>query len=648
MFAGRAEVAFRKLTSRHDSTGLADGQTELLFSGWEALGQNLQEEALDKFNRCISVDPDNLSAYIGILEGLHALKKFQNVKDVLKRMPDGIKTNSEIQMRLLRTLSELGDIGAACIKWCEIDENLPSMPPYFFDITGQLWLGLYKDKQAANSDVGGRMLERLLLQSDDLPPRHVSTLGRILFEQREFNPSSFDLLNEFIVDFCNAKNIEYSAGRNLACWALTYDWVSVNEKCNLLKRYLMDFDAYAHLPYVLWEQVKKTDIRRRRENIELTAELLPELWRSASSANEAYRVFILAAICGESSMALANERIKLLEAKQLGGSLKKDLEYIASFAQVEGLAVPAIHTNSKLRIALCLSGQMRGYRQAWPSFNLMGLQGHDVRIFVHTWLDAGSIEPLPPKDVRLFTGEFGPAWRSVWNEMGSAHMLHRYPRFFRLFDANMTQVDEASLKGFYGTDHVVVEDANLPQFAGFTNSRKMHYKIMMANRLAQDSGEEFDLVIRFRPDIVLSPRMRQEFSFDWNNAFLTSRKERKLYADYTYYMFPHIDICMGDQMAIAVPEVMNIYANSYQDTLASEAIGSTFPEDFMPHRNLAMTCLYHGISILRCPLLTYLQHAPGYLPPRQLLIDALEKDSAGRSDISDRILFEAIELDSTL
>ncbi|SNY91705.1 hypothetical protein SAMN04515647_1939 [Cohaesibacter sp. ES.047] len=85
MFAGRAEVAFRKLTSRHDSTGLADGQTELLFLGWEALGQNHQEEALDKFNRCISVDPDNLSAYIGILEGLHALKKFQNVKDVLKR-----------------------------------------------------------------------------------------------------------------------------------------------------------------------------------------------------------------------------------------------------------------------------------------------------------------------------------------------------------------------------------------------------------------------------------------------------------------------------------------------------------------------------------------------------------------------------------
>jgi hypothetical protein len=43
----------------------------------------------------------------------------------------------------------------------------------------------------------------------------------------------------------------------------------------------------------------------------------------------------------------------------------------------------------RLRIALCISGQLRGYEAAHPSWSRLGLDRHEVTRFVHVWQDIG-------------------------------------------------------------------------------------------------------------------------------------------------------------------------------------------------------------------------------------------------------------------
>ena len=42
-----------------------------------------------------------------------------------------------------------------------------------------------------------------------------------------------------------------------------------------------------------------------------------------------------------------------------------------------------------LRVALCVSGQLRGYKEAFPSWPSLGLDDHQVTTFVHTWQSVG-------------------------------------------------------------------------------------------------------------------------------------------------------------------------------------------------------------------------------------------------------------------
>ena len=42
-----------------------------------------------------------------------------------------------------------------------------------------------------------------------------------------------------------------------------------------------------------------------------------------------------------------------------------------------------------MRVALCLTGLLRCYREAWPSINAVLAQPLRADIFVHTWSDIG-------------------------------------------------------------------------------------------------------------------------------------------------------------------------------------------------------------------------------------------------------------------
>ena len=166
-----------------------------------------------------------------------------------------------------------------------------------------------------------------------------------------------------------------------------------------------------------------------------------------------------------------------------------------------------------LRIAVCVSGQLRNFRSSWPTTRA-ALASYDTTIFLSTWdtIGAGlgsgdSIARKLPAAVR--DNLAGPLQtRQVFSE--------RYPITFGLFDtSDQTSRDEC--ERIFDTKSVRVHDEKAFDEAlretpglfasGTTNQAKMYFGIhdalSMKNDFESEHGLKFDLVIRIRPDLDL-------------------------------------------------------------------------------------------------------------------------------------------------
>lgn len=172
-------------------------------------------------------------------------------------------------------------------------------------------------------------------------------------------------------------------------------------------------------------------------------------------------------------------------------------------------------------VALCLSGQLRGYRQAWATTleTLGRLRRHRVVVFVSTWADVGhGFGAHDTVDRRL-----PPVLR---NRLPVA--LRRRPLFEQRYPQALAvlqgegRVSVADCQQFFGTPHVNLPDEfeveralvdrphQFPEGGVSTrirNSAKMYYGMGDAIRqkaaYEQQHRMKFDAVIRLRPDVPL-------------------------------------------------------------------------------------------------------------------------------------------------
>ena len=137
----------------------------------------------------------------------------------------------------------------------------------------------------------------------------------------------------------------------------------------------------------------------------------------------------------------------------------------------------------RLRIALCISGQLRGYKPLGSTGHATGLDRHEVTRFVHVWQDIGRnwqrIWGFLRRDPFL--------WDTFVRPNSIAFLRPRYPI---LMEAALlgSEVDEHRMSEFYDTPHVRIEDDRTGEFRGKVNLWKMHYKIEQAHKLAQSVG----------------------------------------------------------------------------------------------------------------------------------------------------------------
>ena len=253
--------------------------------------------------------------------------------------------------------------------------------------------------------------------------------------------------------------------------------------------------------------------------------------------------------------------------------------------------------SGKLKIAVCVSGQLRGYKGNHESFvEALGLGDHDYKVFVHTWRNIGMKFPWPAHAARVFSQEFAKAYYECF--VNRSHLLeyiqHQFPNLNSLLlDSSISTID--GLREEYKTSNIVIEDEADERFSSWDNQEKMHYKIYAAHKLAKNSGEGFDLMIRIRPDL----KLRCEKIPDLVELYNNSRKNLSVFTNRGFITrLWSSDFSMHDVFAIGIPQAMDVYANTYSDFMFHKEENTYFrTKQFVGHLTLEHNLYCHGIHV---------------------------------------------------
>lgn len=292
------------------------------------------------------------------------------------------------------------------------------------------------------------------------------------------------------------------------------------------------------------------------------------------------------------------------------------------------------------KVAICVSGQLRGFQAAFETWKHLLLPGIDATIFVSSWKRIGRASPEPFRYVLPFAGaRFTEAYKAVGTELGLPDMKQRYPSLYAALDQS-ADTSEAELSAFYRTPHVHLDDEQEPTFAALSNPDKMHRKIEHSFQMARGSGEEFDLYLRIRPDKPV--RM---IGFSWDDMANATDGLPRLYTENAMGVH-YAALEIGDQFAVGGLHAMQVYSETWSRAPDLWRFGlRMFQREMTGHVTLAQMCWLHGIDVRRAPMKFGALQDPEPLAV-SVIRDALVRDSASRSDPIDRRLLAAIEADA--
>lgn len=255
------------------------------------------------------------------------------------------------------------------------------------------------------------------------------------------------------------------------------------------------------------------------------------------------------------------------------------------------------HTSaSPLKVAVCVSGQLRGFRRAQSTWSAFHQVGCEVDYFVSVWRSIGRKLPLPGHAKRTFSGAFLTAYRDVAGRNGLDFIDRYYPRFSSYFKSEGGEIAEDELSSTYKTAYIDIEDDKAPKFSGFSNYQKMYYKIERCWNMLEKAELSYDLIIRIRPDVPIV-----DFDLDYHSVLEKSCRDNTVFSDFGYSIHPTVGLTVGDQFAVGCLSAMNIYSKTYTHTLTARTRKGTplsrHYGEFRPHCNLAFSLLERGVNV---------------------------------------------------
>ena len=251
--------------------------------------------------------------------------------------------------------------------------------------------------------------------------------------------------------------------------------------------------------------------------------------------------------------------------------------------------------NRKLNIAVCVSGQLRGFKEANLTWDRLGLSNHNTDFYIHTWKNVGVRFPDPtwrPHVERRFNDKnFVSAYISMCAKYGVSTVTELYPSIFSTSSGDFIATP-TSIKDAYGPRCVVAIDDDLDdRFVAMANQDKMYYKIRECFKLAESSEKQYDLVIRIRPDL----KINEGTSVDWHDVYEKCSRDNIVYSEAPPLLKENIFV--GDQFGASTFELSKIYANTFDfHDFAKEHKILGIPSVRGGHTTLAWSLLSHGIK----------------------------------------------------
>lgn len=255
--------------------------------------------------------------------------------------------------------------------------------------------------------------------------------------------------------------------------------------------------------------------------------------------------------------------------------------------------------NPRLKIALCVSGQLRDYQRAFASWEHLQLQDHQVDYYIHTWRATGMRLPNRVQHAnRGLSGQFLETYILALKAYGFATIETLYPHFIQTFRC-YGQVCLEQMRQVYGEQAVIViEEEDV--LTTLSNQHKMLYKIQACYQ-SIPNPEQYDLIIRIRPDLIIQPaKMR----VSWPDIWLYCQKYHALLTNGQGSTMGSLGFVINDQISISIPKIAGIYAHTYQD----RACNPTLTHE-MAFPLLGAQMYTHGIRVHQIPALYHAELA---------------------------------------
>jgi len=245
------------------------------------------------------------------------------------------------------------------------------------------------------------------------------------------------------------------------------------------------------------------------------------------------------------------------------------------------------------KIALCISGQLRGFRDAYSTWKNTFLKDFEVDIFVHTWNFSGFRKPVLSHCDRVFSGDFLKVYRdTLMRSSNYENIMKLYPSIEKYF-SRLGYITYEELAEFYDTKFIKIENEDEDRFRDLTNIQKMYYKMSECYAMAKNI-DSYDVYIRIRPDLLIDYRQKP----NWSEIFENIKNGMpKIYVDHKPELTSGVKFVIGDQFAIGDERSMDIYHSVWETShrFRNERFLGEWP--LAPHSSIAYRLYYANLDV---------------------------------------------------
>lgn len=261
------------------------------------------------------------------------------------------------------------------------------------------------------------------------------------------------------------------------------------------------------------------------------------------------------------------------------------------FIQDDYILPTTTFSSKSLKIAFCLSGQVRGYKKAFKTLLPLMYENHDFHFYCNFWDNVGRRKLTLSRAHlnRYFNESFAKALLEISSQISNTDVKSALEPIFSLFDKDI-KIDIEDVKKTYNPIAINIEPSK--EFSDKSNMYCMHYMIEKAYKLIPNP-DSYDLIVRLRPDKSI-----HKSDFQWSSFFEECTNSRLLFSDIKPNIHPIPGLTIGDQLAISTPPIMKIYSHTFSSIQTNSYPYNEYP-GYRPMMSIALSLISNSINVLQ-------------------------------------------------